>query len=212
MFLFKEKQLIDRQDLAQAAEDEIARRRLLPFAKAVTQFTWPRHIVYWLHLLECVLAGSIRKLLLIGPPGHGKSTTVQLFAAFLLLTQPGRRLLILSAQESLAERNSKAVRELVREQKLWPDVSINAETRAALHWELSNGSECRVFSVNSVVTGHRADAVILDDVQPGPMTLGTRDALESWYRGILESRLEPNAPVVVLNNRWSTDDLVARIE
>jgi predicted phage terminase large subunit-like protein len=44
------------------------------------------------------------------------------------------------------------------------------------------------------------------------MTLGTRDTLENYLRGILESRLEPAAPVVMLSNRWSTDDLVARIE
>jgi predicted phage terminase large subunit-like protein len=44
------------------------------------------------------------------------------------------------------------------------------------------------------------------------MTPLTRDALEEFLRSVLETRLEPNAPTILINSRWSTDDIFARIQ
>jgi predicted phage terminase large subunit-like protein len=44
------------------------------------------------------------------------------------------------------------------------------------------------------------------------MTGPTRDGLEQWLRSIMETRMEPGSPLIVLQNRWSTDDIYARLQ
>jgi len=91
-------------------------------------------------------------------------------------------------------------------------VKISEDSSSILNWRTSTDNEVRAFSVGSTLTGHSGSlAILADDIQPDAMTAATRDSLELWLRSVLESRRDPHCPLIILQNRWSTDDIVARL-
>ncbi len=95
-----------RAALSTVPRDMLAQRRLLDFAQLAG-------------LLERVECGDIRRLAISAPPGHGKSVLLQTFVAWFLGRKPKRRILQISASESLVKRNSRDVQALVRGDA-WP--------------------------------------------------------------------------------------------
>lgn len=82
--------------IASAASQELARRNLIDFAKRVSPgFKDPAHIRYLADLLERVESGGVKRLGISAPPGHGKSTLLQAFVAWILGRDPKRRVLAL---------------------------------------------------------------------------------------------------------------------
>jgi predicted phage terminase large subunit-like protein len=197
--------------LAAAIEAEIARRRLLPFAtRVVLGYVPAEHLELLCCELERVERGEVRRLMISAPPGHGKSTAVQAFVAWFLGRQARRRVLMISASDGLARRNSRVVRDLVSSDWYpWP--ASNFETEAINEWELSNGSGVRAIGVGGVVTGFRCECIVLDDVQPDRGSKSTRDTLEEYWREIASTRLEPGGIVVCIATRWGQDDFIARL-
>ena|GEM_PF-6766613 len=185
---------------------------MLDFATYMhADYQTPRHIVYLADLLERCERGEIRKLAISAPPGHGKSRLLQTAGAW-FLGRARRRLLLFSASESLSVRNSRAIRDIVTSEAYpWP-ARLRDDSTSVLAWQMTSGSEARAHSALSTVTGFRADFAILDDIQPDLMTGSTRDELERWLRAVMDSRMEPGSCVVLLNTRWSTDDIIARLQ
>lgn len=191
---------------------EIARRDLLCYCRRVDdKYQTPKHIEYIAGLLDKVERGETLKLGLVAPPRFGKSRIVTRFASWWLHKEPNRHLLLVSASQTLSIRNSKWIRADVQSPEYpWP-VTISEDTSSVLNWSTSAGSSVRALSIGTTITGLQADFAILDDVQADEMTPQTRDALEDFLRGTLETRLEPGAPVILINSRHGTDDIFARL-
>lgn len=195
------------------ASAELARRDPIGFATYVNpRFQTPPVVRFNAALLHEAQRGTVARLVLSAPPGIGKSTTAQLAAAYVLGSRPGTRLLLVSASESLAIRNSRAVRDILQNEHYPWAVKIRDDASSVTAWKLSNGSECRALGTGGTVTGFRADYVICDDLQPDVMSQGTRDGLQLWFQSVLETRLEPGAPSILIQTRWSVDDLIARLQ
>jgi len=127
-----------------------------------------RRIVVWLE--RHITAGS-RGLLLTAFRGAGKSTVVGLFAAWLLLSDPNRRLMVVGADEKLAARMVRNARRVIethpetevlrpRERGSWR----SAEFTVPRPMELREPS-MTARGVLANITGSRADVVICDDVE-----------------------------------------------
>jgi hypothetical protein len=168
------------------------------------------HTKVWCDYLEQVAAGARLRLILTGPPGHGKSTLATSQIARLLGMIPRFRVLLLSSVESLAVRNSRWMRDQVRSE-LWPFPDVKLETDSVLEWHLSNGSGIRVAGITGNVTGWRCEMLFLDDVQSDHGTSESRNSLERFVRSEAITRVEAGYPVVAICTRWGSDDLVARL-
>lgn len=199
--------------LRDQAREELARRHLVDFAeRTVSGFQCPTHILYVAGFLERVARGEIKRLCISFAPGHGKSTILQCFVAWVLGCDPSRRVLALSASEDLARRNSRAIRSLVQSDA-WPFVGVrlSADSTSSLEWRTEQNGGVKALGTGGTVTGYRAEGVLCDDVQADAGSETTNASLEEWFRGVLSTRLEPDGWVVMIATRWGDADLVGRI-
>jgi hypothetical protein len=204
-------------DLAQALRHEtgreMGRRNLLDYCRLVDPKydTEAKHIVFLANVLERVERGELEKVIVTVMRRSGKSKLLSRFSSWWLGRNEGQSLLLLSASQNLSIRNSRWIRNDVTSRAYPWDVSIDETSSSILSWRTSTENEVRAFSVGSVLTGQGGHLILADDIQADQGSAVTRDALETGLRSILESRREPNAPLIILNNRWSTDDIVARL-
>jgi len=194
------------------ASAELARRDLLTFCKRIDPKydVTLKHVVFLADLLSRIESGEFgkEKCIVTIMPRAGKSKLLSRFSSWWLGRNEGKSLLLLSASQSLSVRNSRWIRDDVMSPRYPWKVSIDEDASSILSWRTSTGNEVRAFSVNSILTGQAAHFILADDVQADGMTGQTRDSLEDWMRAVLETRREPGAPMVLLQNRWSTDDIV----
>jgi len=204
--------MIERDVLREYAQEEKARRGLFAFCcRVIPGFQATRFSEYLCSALERLRPGD--RLIVNAPPGHGKSTIVQAWQAWKLGQRPHSRLLTLSASEALAVRNSKIVRGFIQDERFpWPSCKVKSDSSSVSAWETSQGNSVRTFGAGSTITGFRAEYVSVDDVQADEGTAVTRDSLEQWFRNVLSTRLEPDGIAVVIQTRWSMDDLVQRLK
>ncbi len=199
--------------VAAAAKEELARRSLLDFCKLmIPGFQAPPHIKYIAELLESVERGKQRKLLVSLHPGAGKSVLLQAFVAWYLGKHPTHRIITASAGAELAERNSRASRGFFTD-SAWPfDAGLSKDTTAMNRWNTTAGGGVFACGVLGLISGWRSSGpIVLDDIQNDALSVGERESLWDWYRSVLLARREPGAGIVVIQQRWGSDDLPARL-
>lgn len=145
---------------------------------------------YICSVLEKLWAGPDKKLLLMAFRGCGKSTLVGLFCAWVLMTNPDMRILVVSADDRLAAKMVRNVRRIIeRHPHCAYLVPSSPDQWAADRFTVNRTAEWRDPSMMSVgmagnMTGMRADMVICDDVEV-PNTTDTpnkRDELRTRLR------------------------------
>lgn len=110
----------------------------------------------------------------------------------------------------MAKRNSRAIRSLVQDDKWpWPDVRL--ESDSVLEWNTSEGGGVRAIGYGGVVTGFRAEMVLVDDIQSDAGSDVTREGLSEWFRTVLSTRLEPSGIVCLIQTRWHDSDIIGQL-
>lgn len=202
-----------REAIALAARQELARRRLIDFAElCVPNFTAARHLRLLAELLERVERCELQRLIVTLHPGSGKSTLLQAFVPWLLGRNPARRIITVSNGADLAETNSAASRAILLDSS-WPfaEVELRRDTTAKSRWATTKGGGLYAVGVQGQITGNRANgAIICDDLQNDAGSLGERTALWEWFTNVLVNRADPGTPIVIVQQRWSEDDVVGR--
>ncbi|HEY6486287.1 MAG TPA: phage terminase large subunit [Candidatus Cybelea sp.] len=198
--------------IAAAARSELSRRHLIQFAKRlIPDYQTPRHIEHLSELLEGIERADQRRLLVTLFPGSGKSMLLQAFAAWYLGRNPRKKIIAASAGAELAERNSRASRSFFGEPE-WPfDAELSKATTAQNRWETTSGGGLFAVGVGGVITGWRANLLLLDDLQNDALSLTERENLWKWFREVLTPRLEPGGAIVLVQQRWAEDDIPGRI-
>jgi predicted phage terminase large subunit-like protein len=198
-----------------------ARRSLLGF----TMFTFPQYRPEPAHgliaeTLDRVVDGTLRRLIIVAPPQHGKSelTSVRL-PAFWLGRRPDDPVIISSYGASLAKSKSRQAREIVGSpeyQVLFGGVRVPRDNRSASHWMLAGGLRGGLLAVGvgGPITGHGAMLGIIDDPlknwQEAQSAL-RRERTWEWYRATFRTRIWEGGAIVVICTRWHEDDLVGRL-
>lgn len=145
------------------------------------QFVWLWNVVQRLHTpelhtqiarwLEDSWERRRTRLLLMVFRNAGKSTLVGLFCAWLLMRNPDLRLLVVSAEHSLATRMTRNIRRIIERhpmvRKLLPG---RLTSWAADHLTVDRRLDLRDPSVmargiGANITGSRADVIVCDDVE-----------------------------------------------
>ena len=173
--------------------------------------------------LERVAAGQCDRLMVLMPPGSGKSVYASLlFPPWFLARQAGQ-VIAVSHTAGLAEGFGRGVRGLLEEHGARLGVRLSRDDRAAGRFSVMglSGSEIGrrrggyfATGVQGAITGRRADLVVIDDPvrsQAEAESALVRERVWDWYRGDLVTRLRPGGRIVLVMTRWHPDDLGGRL-
>jgi len=197
-----------------------------PPRRSFRQFVWVYNrlqgrITPTLHVrvtdwLEACWRGGDRRLLLMVFRNAGKSTLVGQFCAWILAEDPDLRILVLSAEQNLADKMARNVRRVIERhpfcEHLLPD---RKEQWAADRFTVARPHDFRAPSlcsrgITGNLTGLRADVVICDDVEvPNTSdTPGKREELRECLRE-LDYILMPEGTILYVGTPHSYYSLYA---
>ena len=155
------------------------------------------------------------------PPRHTKSE----FASYLLPSwflgkYPGKKIIQCSNTAELAVGFGRKVRNLVGSEqyaKIFPNVTLRADSKAAGRWSTSYNGEYFAIGVGGTVTGKGADLLIIDDPhseQEAKLAMSNSEVFDSvyeWYTSGPRQRLQPGGSIIIVMTRWSKKDLTGRV-
>lgn len=202
---------------------EAGRRSLASFCELVDP-TWHPE---WFHeeiasklerALADALAGKKARVILAMPPRHGKSRLASvLFPAWALGRHPGVEFILSTYGAELSEKLGRDTRDVVasdRYRAIFPGALLREDQKAKAKWMTAQGGSYTGVGVGGAVTGTGADVIVVDDPHKSREEAESetvRETVWDYYRSTLYTRLEGAGAVVVIMQRWHTDDLVGRL-
>ncbi|MDN5933170.1 MAG: hypothetical protein L0I24_19245 [Pseudonocardia sp.] len=166
-------------------------------------------------LMETVQARDGRLIVSIGPQ-QGKSQLARLLCLWLLINNPGARIVYASYAASLARTAGRIVRGLITTHGPEVGLSVSADHADASDWQLDGhlGGVVAV-GVGGSLTGRPVDGcLVIDDALRGQQDADSdtvRGRLHEWWESTARTRLAPGTPVIVIGTRWNEDDLSGRL-
>lgn len=170
-----------------------------------------RMIASW---LAQAARGTKKRLLLIAFRGCGKSTLVGLFCAWLLCHDPDLRILIVAADEPLAENMLRHIRTIIETHpleklRLPKTKRVWSCDRLEIQRDYSGRDlSIRATGLHSNMTGARADVIICDDVEV-PNTSDTPPKREKLRSALheLDFILVPSGMILYIGTPHAEDSL-----
>ena len=208
--------------LEKLKQKELARSKFIKFVEKV----WPtfisgRHHKIMATAFERVARGECKRLIINMPPRHTKSEFASyLLPAWFLGQFPHKKVIQTSHTAELAVGFGRKVRNLVDSEvyhDIFPELSLQADTKAAGRWNTSKSGDYFAIGVGGAVTGKGADLLIIDDphseqeaalAQVNPEIY---DKTYEWYTSGPRQRLQPGGAIVVVMTRWSQKDLTGQV-
>jgi len=170
-----------------------------------------------LHSMQACMETSHGRLMIMAPPGSAKSTYAAVVApCWYLGTRPEARVILASYGDDLARRHGRRTRQLISQPETAAilQCQLQADSRAADAFAMTNGSEYMACGVMAGITGNRAHGIVIDDPIKGREQADSqviRDRTFEAYQDDLLTRLIPGGWVVIINTRWHEDDVSGRI-
>jgi predicted phage terminase large subunit-like protein len=213
------------EDVAQykgALTREKAQVDFMAFVKEM----WPgfihgRHHALMAKKFQDIADGKLKRLIINMPPRHTKSEFASnMLPAWFLGKFPEKKVIQCSNTAELAVGFGRKVRNLVGSEqyaKIFPNVSLRADSKAAGRWATSHGGDYFAIGVGGTVTGKGADLLIIDDPhseQEAKLAQGDPSVFDSvyeWYTSGPRQRLQPGGVIVVVMTRWSDKDLTGKL-
>lgn len=167
---------------------------------------------------------KFKGILLSLPPGHAKSLTVQLFTMWCFGNDINNEVMTISYNTILSTRFATNVRDTISQESskptaivysdIFPNTKIKYGDGAKGDWALEGRHHSYLAtSFTSTATGLRCNIMIIDDPVADDTVALNKDALESlWttYKDKLLSRLVEGGITIVIQTRWSKDDLIGK--
>ncbi len=178
------------------------------------------HLQFIADHLERARRREIKRLMIFAPPRHGKSKLVsELFTAFALGNDPDEQIMECSHTQSLSDTFSRNVRNLIGDDRylmLFPRTRLSDDSTTIQKWTLADRTRPAMTSlgVGGSPTGHGASILIIDDPIGSAEEAEShlqRDNLYQWYTDTIYPRLEPEAVIILMMQRWHEDDLAGRL-
>jgi len=218
------------------ARRELARRSLIDFAwYTFRQYERARvhgALAAKLEQVERYIATGgregIGRLMVFMPPRHGKSELVSVrFPAWFLGRNPDCQVILTSCTADLAVSFARRVRNIVMDgpfqnvfgarsgRPVNKAVMVAEDSRAANAWTLARQRGGLVAAgVGGAIIGRGAHLAVIDDPfrdRKDAESESVRDGVDDWYRSTLYTRLEKGGAVVLMHQRWHSDDLAGRL-
>ena len=206
--------------LNEAKGRSLAQKDFLSFVKEV----WPAFIEGSHHKVMSdafnrIAEGSLKRLIVNMPPRHTKSEFASnLFPAWYLGRFPDKKVIQTAHTAELAVGFGRKVRNLVGSevyQKIFHDVSLSTDSKAAGRWNTNKGGDYFAIGVGGAVTGKGADILIVDDPHSEQEAAlndpSVYDKTYEWYTSGPRQRLQPGGAICLVMTRWAKKDLTGSI-
>ena len=161
--------------------------------------------------------------LILAPPGHGKTTLLSAYAAWLIGRNPNIRILVVS----YAEDNAVSLLNFI-EGFLRTDAFISAFgnliPRERSNWGSTRRTVLRSTNLKDATltavgilggnVGHRIDFILGDDIVTfeNSRTPAMRNTMWRRFTSTIMGRLEPYGRIVIIGHQFHADDLYGRIK
>ena len=199
-------------------KQEATQKDFLKFTKTV----WPdfiegKHHQIYAEKLNRIANGELKRLIVNMPPRHTKSEFAShLFPAFFMGRNPKAKLIQTTHTGELAVSFGRKTKNLIESdeyEKVFPEVRLAADSKAAGRWQSNHGGEYFAAGVGGAITGRGADLLIIDDPHSEQDALSPTvlDSHNEWYTSGPRQRLQPGGAIVVVMTRWSIKDLTGRL-
>ena len=202
--------LLERQDKLQ--------NNFLGFVKEVwPDFVQGYHHKIYAEKLDRVAKGELKRLIVNMPPRHTKSEFAShLFPAFFMGRHPKAKLIQTTHTGELSIRFGRKTKNLLESDeyaRVFPHVTLAADSKAAGRWESNHGGEYFAAGVGGAITGRGADLLVIDDPHSEQDALSPTvlDGHYEWYTSGPRQRLQPGGAIVLVMTRWSVKDLTGRL-
>ena len=218
----QEKLLAELDHLESLKKQRLAQGKFLAFVSQMwPSFIGGRHHARMADAFERVANGSCKRLIINMPPRHTKSEFASyLLPAWFLGKYPNKKIIQTSHTAELAVGFGRKVRNLVDTDayhKIFPDLVLQADSKAAGRWNTSKGGDYFAIGVGGAVTGKGADLLIIDDPHSeqeaaiAETSPEVYDKTYEWYTSGPRQRLQPGGSIVIVMTRWSKRDLTEQV-
>lgn len=169
--------------------------------------------------LEEVERGDYRRLMINVGPRFGKTTLASaMFPAWYIGRHPERSLIVATYNEHYSWDLGRRVRDIMvtpQYQQVFPRVEIKTGASAVNRVETTRGGVVFAVGRGSSITGRGAHCILLDDPIKDRVEADStlvREKLWSWWQQVLRTRLmDSTGTIVIIQTRWTEDDLVGRL-
>ena len=193
---------------------EAARDDLLSFIILMdpTFSVGPHHRILCDTLMR-VESGDSKRAMIFVPPRSSKSLITSIyFPAWCLGRNPDWQLIEVSHSSDLSTDFGRAVRDVLQTndyKTVFQKTKIRKDNRAADSWGTTKKGRFTAAGAGTGIAGKGANLGIIDDPisEQDAFSKTRRDAVNNWYPGGFRTRLMPGGRVVVVQTRWSEDDL-----
>lgn len=166
---------------------------------------WYKYATVLAAVLQRVVDGLLTRVMIFAPPRHGKSELVSRYLpAYYLYRFPDRWVGLASYGHELAHTLSKAARQNYFFYRDLP------ERGAVKQWETGAGGGMWSTGISGGFLGKGFHLGIIDDPIANAEQASserTRSSHREWWRSTFSTRAEPNAAIVIIQQRWHEDDL-----
>jgi predicted phage terminase large subunit-like protein len=208
------------EELDEAKAREACSQNYLKFVYEMwSAFIHGKHHEVMAEAFERVANGELKRLIINMPPRHTKSEFASyLLPAWFLGRYPDKKIIQTAHTAELAVGFGRKVRNLVNSKdfkRIFPNVSLQADSKAAGRWNTNKGGEYFAIGVGGAVTGKGADLLIIDDPhseQEGSSSdANVFNRTYEWYTSGPRQRLQPNGSIVMVMTRWHQKDLTGQV-
>jgi len=167
--------------------------------------------------LTRVAKGELKRLIVNMPPRHTKSEFASIyFPSWVMGLKPDMKIMQTTHTADLSINFGRKVRNLMDSDeysKIFPKVSLAADSKSAGKWQTSQGGEYFAAGVGGAIAGRGADLLIIDDPhsEQDAMSINLLDSCYEWYTSGPRQRLQPGGSIVIVMTRWNTADLTGRL-
>lgn len=188
-------------DLAVALDPKIMQSKVMDVIDEVLVWAWT--------------TPDARLMIAMSPQMVKSQRAVRRFTEWVLTQNPKTRVTICSYNTDTARRWGRTIRDDSNEHGDALDLTIRNDVAAQSEWILE-GHQGGVFTagVGCSLTGRLSELMIIDDPVKGREDADSERYQQrnwDWWREVAMTRLAPGAPVILIQTRWSVDDLAGKV-
>lgn len=168
--------------------------------------------------LEKASRNEKARIIITIPPRHGKTQlAAKYFPAWALGKHPDMQFILSSYGAELAEKTGMETRDIINSeayQAIFPNIQLRQDQKAKAKWQTNKKGSFTAVGVGGAVTGIGGQVIIVDDPHKDRAEAESalmRENVWQYFNSTLYSRLEGHGAIILIMQRWHTDDLVGRV-
>jgi len=168
--------------------------------------------------IERVFSGEIMNLALSVPPQHGKSdVATRLGIAYHMGRFPWKHILMGTYNQTFAEEFGDDVRAIIMQPEyadVFPRMKLRMGAKSKDHMVTEDGGKVSFLGRGGSGTGRPGDGMLVDDPikdSKEAESMTVRDDTWKWFVRVMNTRCHMHSWKIVIQTRWSDDDVIGRL-